>query len=175
MAVAGFVIMHLIQTAGPSEGHAKPQVTSAAGRGKTRPRPLAGARRCSLGIITENRPLRWLGKVDRTSRATEPMNVLWPGRRYVDAIGFDGQLTGATSSFYTVFGPTLAEVRRFTNVPVMLSEVGVQQGRSRPGKVTSLLTAAREAHITALNLFDVEVWNFDNDRPTLAAIRKAAT
>src|SRR5258708_18987834 len=54
MAVAGFVIMHLIQTAGPSEGHAKPQVTWAAGRVKTRPRPVAAASRVRLGIISDN-------------------------------------------------------------------------------------------------------------------------
>jgi len=120
------------------------------------------------------RHITWLWQVDRTSRATEPLKVLWPGRNYVNAIGFDGQLTGASSSFYTVFGPTLAEVRRFTTVPVMLSEVGVQPGRSRPGKVAGLVTAAHKVHLTALNFFDVGTWNFDNDPATLAAVRKAA-
>lgn len=116
----------------------------------------------------------WLWQVDRTSRATEPLKLLWPGRSYVNEIGLDGQLAGARSSFYSVFGSTLAQVRGFTNVPVMLSEVGVQRGRSRAAKVTGLISAARRVHVTALNFFDVGAWNFDADPSTLAVIRKAA-
>lgn len=120
------------------------------------------------------RHLTWLWQVNRSSHHTEPLSLLWPGPKYVDAVGIDGQLKGAGSSFYTEFAKTVAEVRRFTSVRVMLSEVGVKPGWSAPRNITGLVTAARKAHLVALNLFDVEIYNFDNDRLALAAVRRAA-
>lgn len=120
------------------------------------------------------RHITWLWQVDRTWHTTESLRRLWPGRAYVDVIGFDGQLVGNRASFYTLFGPTLAQVREFTGVPVIVSEVTVKRERSRPRQIIGLFSAARKMNLAAVIIFDVGSWNFDHDKATRAAIRAAA-
>jgi mannan endo-1,4-beta-mannosidase len=117
--------------------------------------------------------ITWLWQVDRSSATTERLSSLWPGRSYVNDIGFDGQLQSPSATYASVFGPTFAQVRAFTRTPVMLSEVGVAKGPSRARQITALFSAARKANLSALNFFDVGTWNFDQDRAALRAIRTA--
>ena len=121
------------------------------------------------------RCVTWLWQVDRIWHSTESLRRLWPGSAYVNVIGFDGQLVGKKANFYTLFGPTLTQVRRFTRLPVMVSEVAVKRDPSRPTQITGLFSAARKMNVTAVIFFDVEAWNFDRDKATRAAIRAAAT
>ena len=118
--------------------------------------------------------ITWMWQVDRSSKATEALSSIWPGRSFVNVIGFDGQLASKTATFSSVFGATYAQVRKFTTVPVMLSEVGVKQSASRPKQITALFAAAHKAPLSALVFFDVGIWNFDKDPATLKAIRTAA-
>jgi hypothetical protein len=120
------------------------------------------------------RRITWLWQVNRISRKTERLSLLWPGRAYVDVVGLDGQLTKSWSTFYTCFGPTLAQIRRVTRAPVMISEVAVVAGRARPAQIAELFSAAHQKHITALDFFDVKTWSFDHDRATISALRRAA-
>lgn len=120
------------------------------------------------------RHITWLWQVDRISRQTERLSLLWPGRAYVNDVGIDGQLATSRSTFYTVFGSTLAQIRRLTRAPVMLSELAVAKGRARARQITRLFSAAHKEHLTALNFFDVKTWNFDHDRAALKALRMAA-
>jgi len=120
------------------------------------------------------RRVTWLWQVNKISRKTERLSLLWPGRAYVNVIGLDGQLTKSWSTFYTCFGPTLAQIRRITRTPVMLSEVAVVKGRALPAQLAELFSAAHKEHITALDFFDVKTWNFDHDRAALSVLRRAA-
>jgi hypothetical protein len=120
------------------------------------------------------RHITWLWQVNRISRKTERLSLLWPGRGYVNVVGLDGQLTKSWSTFYTAFGPTLAQIRRITRAPVMLSEVAVARGPARARQITRLFSVAHNEHITALNFFDVKTWNFDHDRAALKALSTAA-
>jgi mannan endo-1,4-beta-mannosidase len=117
----------------------------------------------------------WLWQVDRIWHTTEPLNLLWPGKSYVNMIGFDGQLTKLTATLYSLFGPTIKQVRSFTKTtPLMLSEVAIEKSPSRPQRVTALFAAANKEKLRAVVFFDVGIWDFDTDKATLAAIRKAA-
>lgn len=120
------------------------------------------------------RHVTWLWQVDRSSSHTEPLSLIWPGRAFVNAIGLDGQLNSGRATFTTVFGSTLKEVRAFTKVPVMLSEVGIVPSPSRPKQVTALFGAAHKAPLSALVFFDVSRWTFDTDKATISSIRSAA-
>ena len=120
------------------------------------------------------RRVTWLWQVNKITSKTEPLNLLWPGRAYVDLVGIDAAMFGGKSTFSNVFGPTFAKVRSFTRTPVMLSEVSMAPGPARPREITGLFSAARKEHLTALNFFDVHIWNFDHDRATLRALRAAA-
>ena len=118
----------------------------------------------------------WLWQVDRIWHTTEPLNLLWPGKSYVNEIGFDGQLTKLSATLYSLFGPTIKQVRSFTKTtPLMLSEVAIEKSPSRPKRVTALFAAANKEKLRAVVFFDVGIWDFDTDKATLAAIRKAAS
>ncbi len=118
--------------------------------------------------------ITWMWQVDRSSKATEALSALWPGRSFVNVIGLDGQLGSKTASFTSVFGATYSQVRKFTKVPVMLSEVGVNRSANRPKQIAGLFASARKASLSAVVFFDVGIWSFDNDKAALKAIRSAA-
>lgn len=120
------------------------------------------------------RHVTWLWQVNRTSRKTERLSLIWPGRAYVSEVGLDGQLTNRTSTFYTAFGPTLTQIRHFTRAPVMISEVAVAKGPARARQITELFSGAHKQHIAALDFFDVKAWSFDKDRAALRALKAAA-
>lgn len=118
--------------------------------------------------------ITWLWQVDRTSRNTEALKAIFPGKAYVNEIGFDGQLSIASSTFDRVFGPTLKQVRAFTKLPVLLSEVGVEKGKTAAAKIKNLYAAAHKNSLAALVFFDVGVWNFDKNKAAIQALRTAA-
>jgi mannan endo-1,4-beta-mannosidase len=118
--------------------------------------------------------ITWMWQVDRTSKATEALRAIWPGRSFVNVIGLDGQLGSRTATFNSVFGATYGQIRKFTTVPVMLSEVGIKASTRRPKQVTALFASAHKVPLAALVFFDVGIWNFDTDTATIKAIRAAA-
>jgi hypothetical protein len=118
--------------------------------------------------------ITWMWQVDRSSRNTEALSAIWPGRPYVNVIGLDGQLGSKTATFSNVFGATFSQIRKFTTVPVILSEVGIKASKDRPKQVAALFATAHKVPLAALVFFDVGIWNFDTDTATLKAIRAAA-
>ncbi|HEY3906801.1 MAG TPA: glycosyl hydrolase [Streptosporangiaceae bacterium] len=118
--------------------------------------------------------ITWMWQVDRSSKNTEALSAIWPGRPYVNVIGLDGQLGSKTATFNNVFGATFSQIRKFTTVPVILSEVGIKASTNRPKQVKALFASAHKVPLAALVFFDVGIWNFDTDTATLKAIRAAA-
>ena len=81
----------------------------------------------------------WLWTINQDLSSTGPIASWWPGARYVTWVGIDGYYYRPSSTFATVFGQTIAQVRAFTSKPLLLSEtaVGPQAGQSSedPGSV----------------------------------------
>ena len=67
----------------------------------------------------------WLWTINQDLSTTGPLASWWPGSRYVTWVGIDGYYYRPSSTFTTVFGETIAQVRAFTRKPVLLSEAGV--------------------------------------------------
>ena len=67
----------------------------------------------------------WLWTINQDLSSTGPLASWWPGARYVTWVGIDGYYYRPSSTFTTVFGETIAQVRAFTRKPVLLSEAGV--------------------------------------------------
>jgi mannan endo-1,4-beta-mannosidase len=120
------------------------------------------------------RHVTWLWQADRSSPRTEALKPLFPGKAYVNEIGLDGQLSQSFPTFKVVFGSTLTEVRAFSKLPIMLSEVGVERGATAPKKIRDLFGSARQKSLSALVLFDVGNWFFDNNPAALEEIRTEA-
>ena len=93
-----------------------------------------------IGIVTGNILLR----------------AYWPGDSYVNWVGLVGYYgQDQQFTFAGLFGPTVAEVRTFTNAPVLLAETGAPPGASKPAAMTDLFTAiARRSGVVGFIWFD---------------------
>ncbi len=95
----------------------------------------------------------------------------WPGAGYVTWVGIDGYYYNRFSTFASVFGSTIAAVRRFTNAPILLSEVGVSPGARPSAALSGLFAGLRADHALGLVWFDAPArrdWRLE-DAPALLA------
>ncbi|MFF7951473.1 glycoside hydrolase family 26 protein [Streptomyces griseorubiginosus] len=103
----------------------------------------------------------------------------YPGDAYVDWIGVVGYyaLSGPTT-FDTLFGPTLTEIRRFSRKPFLIAETGVQAGERKPAQIADLFAGVRaRADMLGLVWFNLKKeadWRIDSGPLSLAAFKKAA-
>ncbi|GCB45844.1 glycoside hydrolase family 26 protein [Streptomyces sp. NL15-2K] len=103
----------------------------------------------------------------------------YPGDAYVDWIGVVGYyaLSGPTS-FRTLFGPTLTEIRRFSRKPFIVAETGVEAGERKPAEITDLFAGVRARDdvlgLVWFNLKKEADWRIDSGPLSLAAFREAA-
>lgn len=110
---------------------------------------------------------------------TVRLRPYYPGDAYVDWIGVVGYYahTGPTT-FDTVFGPTLAQIRRFSRKPFLVAETAVQAGTRKPAETADLFrgVAARD-DMLGLVWFNIKKeadWRIDSGPASLAAFRRAA-
>lgn len=103
----------------------------------------------------------------------------YPGDAYVDWVGVVGYyaLHGPTT-FRTLFGPTMTEIRRFSDKPLLIAETGVQAGETKPTEIADLFAGVRaRADVLGLVWFNLKKeadWRIDSGPLSLAAFRKAA-
>lgn len=101
---------------------------------------------------------------------------LYPGNRYVDWVGVVGYATGETTAD-AVFGPTIAAIRRFTLLPLLITETAAE-----PGPVQARWTAdffrwlRTRSDVVGFVWFQLDKttrsdWRFDTDPKTRAAFR----
>jgi len=74
----------------------------------------------------------WLWTINTDRSNTGPIQDWWPGASYVSWVGIDGYYYGPADTFDRVFVPTLAQVRAFTQAPVLLSETAVGPAAGSP-------------------------------------------
>ena len=121
----------------------------------------------------------WLWVMSGDSPAAGHVHQWWPGARYVDWIGVDGYYVTPASTFRTVIGNTVSNVRRFTRKPVLLSEVGIGPRAGQAAKISGLFTGIRRDHLLGLIYFDVnqhrglyhQDWRLDDNPAAVAAFR----
>lgn len=68
----------------------------------------------------------WVWSPNIVNHLNVPLAPYWPGSAYVDWVGMDGYWRGPSSSagttFNSVFGPTVTEVRKFSSKPMLIAE-----------------------------------------------------
>lgn len=100
----------------------------------------------------------------------------WPGKAFVTWVGIDGYYHVTSAQFSSVFGPTIAAVREFTQEPILISETGASQAVGQSAKIADLFSGVRTYGLLGFLWFDV-VANSDYriDSPTsIAALRRGA-
>jgi mannan endo-1,4-beta-mannosidase len=125
----------------------------------------------------------WLWTINQDLSTTGPLASWWPGPRYVTWVGIDGYYYRPSSTFATVFGETIAQVRAFTRKPVLLSEAGVGPQAGQSAKIQNLFAGMRQYQTLGLVWFDIaqhqgiyhQDWRIEDDRAATAAFRRSAS
>ena len=125
----------------------------------------------------------WLWTINQDLSTTGPLASWWPGARYVTWIGVDGYYYRSSSNFSTVFGETIAQVRAFTDKPVLLSEAGVGPQAGQSAKIQNLFAGMRQYQTLGLVWFDIaqhqgiyhQDWRIEDSRAAAAAFRRSAS
>jgi mannan endo-1,4-beta-mannosidase len=130
----------------------------------------------------------WLWAVTATSESGQSsqsgaqLAQWWPGAKWASLVGIDGYYYQASDTFGSVFGQTIADVRRFTKDPVVISEVGIGPNSNRESQISGLFSSVRADYISAVIWFDVDQddgiyhqdWRLEGDPAAVAAYRAGA-
>jgi mannan endo-1,4-beta-mannosidase len=97
----------------------------------------------------------------------------WPGRSYVNWVGIDGYYYNPTWKFASLFGPTIAAVRRLTGDPILISETAAASDGGQPAKIADLFAGVRLYGLLGFVWFDVQDWRISSPA-AIAAFRRGA-
>ncbi|RKT15984.1 glycosyl hydrolase family 26 [Streptomyces sp. 1114.5] len=101
----------------------------------------------------------------------------YPGDTYVDWAGMTGYFTNdGPKTFEALYGPTMAEIRTFSQKPFFISETAAEQGRHQQAFVDQLFSGM-EAHDDIVgfiwfNMIKRADWRVETVPDTLAAFKK---
>ena len=116
----------------------------------------------------------WLWTINRLNQDIGSPARWWPGASYVTWIGIDGYFYAASDNFRTIFGPTLAAVRKFTRKPIILAETGVSPTANPVEQFPSLFSGVAQRQILGLVWFDESEhhnWRLESNPSDLALFR----
>jgi mannan endo-1,4-beta-mannosidase len=97
----------------------------------------------------------WLWTIQADGPGTGPVASWWPGAQYVTWVGIDGFYVRPSDTFESVFGQTIAQVRTFTDNPVLLSETAVGPRAGQVRDILDLFHGVLADKILGLVWFDV--------------------
>ena len=125
--------------------------------------------------------VRWLWDVNSKSRRTGPVHDWWPGARYITWVGVNGYYYLPGQNFANVFGPVIADIRRFTHAPLLIGETAVGPRAGQSQGIRDLFAGARAQHVLGLVWFDrsshgglyEQNWRLEGNPAALAAFRRA--
>jgi hypothetical protein len=129
------------------------------------------------------RNVTWLWTLQADEPGTGPISSWWPGAKYVTWVGIDGYYYGPSENFFGIFGKTIAQVRTFTGLPVLLSEVAVGPKAGQARKIPDLFAGMRHYGTLGLVWFDIaqhqgtyhQDWHIEDNPAAEAAFRRAAS
>jgi mannan endo-1,4-beta-mannosidase len=96
----------------------------------------------------------WLWTINADRPGTGPVDLWWPGARYVTWVGIDGYYYTRADTFARVFGHTIDQVQKFTRKPVLLSETAVGPRAGQIAKIDDLFRGMRRYKTLGLVWFD---------------------
>jgi mannan endo-1,4-beta-mannosidase len=108
---------------------------------------------------------------------TVKLQPYYPGDAYVDWIGMIGYYTlGGAHTFPKLYGPTMRQVRTFTDKPFFIAETASQPGPRRPADIADLLRGVRQhADVVGFVWFHLKKradWRITGDAPSIAAFKR---
>jgi mannan endo-1,4-beta-mannosidase len=124
----------------------------------------------------------WMWTVNAINASSPPLRQWWPGRAWVNWVGIDGYYYYSTDTFASVFGLAVAQIRAFTNTPVMIAETAVGTTSDRETQIKGLLAGVLADHMLGFVWFDEaqndgiyhQDWRLQDDPAALAEFKAAA-
>ena len=124
----------------------------------------------------------WMWTVNAINAYSPSLRPWWPGKAWVNWVGIDGYYYYPTDTFAGVFGLAVAQIRTFTNTPVMIAETAVGTTPDRETQIEDLLAGVRADHMLGFVWFDEaqndgiyhQDWRLQDDPAALAEFRAAA-
>ena len=113
----------------------------------------------------------WLWTVEADRPGTGPIMSWWPGAQYVTWVGIDGLYTRPSDTFTSVFGPTIEQVRDFTDKPVLLSDTAVARNASQYAAIANLFSGMARHRLLGLVWDDTGRWRLEGNPVAEAAVR----
>jgi hypothetical protein len=154
------------------------------GYGNLPPRTFIAAWRHIVTLFRDQgaRNVTWLWTLQADEPGTGPVASWWPGAAYVTWIGIDGYYYLPSDTFASVFGQTIAQVREFTDKPLLLSETAVGPEAGQPVKVRDLFNGMRQYGTLGLVWFDIaqddgiyhQDWHIEDSPAAVTAFRREA-
>jgi beta-mannanase len=154
------------------------------GAGRTAPAVYVAAWRHVVNVFRTAGAVNvtWLWTVNSTNVARDSLRQWWPGAAYVNMVGVDGYYYFQTDTFASVFGATIAQIRTFASVPVLISETAVGTTADRAAQIRGLFAGMRADRVLGLVWFDEtqhkgvyhQDWRLEDDPAALSAFRAAA-
>ena len=127
-----------------------------------------------LGI--KNVTWLWTVNIIHTQRSVPSPGPWWPGRSYVTWVGIDGYYYNSSSTFISLFGPTIAAVRALTSAPILIAETAAAPSTGQPSKIVDLFAAVRADDLLGFVWFNsdhIEDWRLKTPA-AIAAFRRGA-
>jgi mannan endo-1,4-beta-mannosidase len=124
----------------------------------------------------------WLWAVNSVAGASSDLKQWWPGAAWVNWVGIDGYYFGTADTFGSVFGATIADIRAFSQAPLLIAETAVGTTEDRDSQIKGLFAGVREQHLAGLMWFDEaqnsglyhQDWRLEDDPSALAAFAAGA-
>jgi Glycosyl hydrolase family 26 len=151
-------------------GHASPAMFVAAWRHVVRVFRAGGAANVT-----------WLWTVNSVDGASSSLSQWWPGAAWVSWTGIAGYFYQATDTFASVFGSTIADIRRFSSAPLLIAETAVGTTMERESQIGALFAGVRAERLAGVVWFDAaqhvglyhQDWRLEDDPDALAAFTEA--
>ena len=124
----------------------------------------------------------WLWTLQADEPGTGPIASWWPGAKYVNWVGIDGYYYRPSETFFSIFGKTIVQVRAFTGLPILLSEVAVGPNAGQARKIPDLFSGMRLYGTIGLVWFDIDQhqgiyhqdWHIEDSQAAGTAFRRGA-
>jgi hypothetical protein len=130
------------------------------GHGHSSPAAFVAAWRHIVTIfyIAGARNVTWLWTVNviQTSNDVPSPGPWWPGASYVTWVGIDGYYDNSSSTFDSVFGPTITAVRALTGKPILIAETAAAPSAGQSDKITNLFASVHRYQLLGFVWFDKE-------------------
>ena len=123
----------------------------------------------------------WTWTVNAINAYSPSLRQWWPGQAWVNWVGIDGYYYYSTDTFASVFGPAVAQIRTFTNAPIMIAETAVGTTSDRETQIEDLMAGVRADHMLGFVWFNEaqsdgiyhQDWRLQDDPAALAEFKVA--